>query len=66
MFGKVRWFNPSKGYGFILANEQDYFVHFSDIIADGYKSLNESERVEFEPAVDDRNRLKATKVQVIK
>lgn len=43
----VKWFNPKKGYGFI-AGDPDVFVHFSAIQADGYKSLNEGDAVEFE------------------
>ncbi len=46
--GTVKWFNAAKGYGFI-AHEggKDVFVHFSAIQSDGYRSLNEGERVEF-------------------
>jgi cold shock protein len=47
--GTVKWFNASKGYGFIRReNGEDVFVHFSAIAADGYKSLNEGQAVEFE------------------
>lgn len=48
VIGTVKWFNASKGYGFI-AHEggQDVFVHFSAIQSEGYRSLNEGERVEF-------------------
>ena len=46
--GTVKWFNAAKGYGFI-AHEggKDVFVHFSAIQADGYRSLNEGDKVEF-------------------
>lgn len=46
--GTVKWFNASKGYGFI-AHEggKDVFVHFSAIASEGYRSLNEGEQVEF-------------------
>ena len=45
----MKWFNASKGYGFIQRQSgEDVFVHFSAIQAEGYKSLNESEPVEFE------------------
>ena len=49
--GTVKWFNDSKGYGFITPDEgtKDLFVHHSNIIGDGYKSLAEGARVEFEP-----------------
>jgi CspA family cold shock protein len=47
--GTVKWFNASKGYEFIARQSgEDVFVHFSAIQADGYKSLNEGEKVEFE------------------
>lgn len=47
--GTVKWFNASKGYGF-LAREggPDVFVHFSAIQSEGFKSLNEGQQVEFE------------------
>ena len=46
--GTVKWFNSSKGYGFISReNGDDVFVHFQSIISDGYKSLNENDKVEF-------------------
>jgi CspA family cold shock protein len=49
MQGKVKWFNESKGYGFIESEEgTDVFVHYSSIQGDGFKTLNEGEEVEFE------------------
>ena len=47
--GTVKWFNASKGFGFIQRQSgEDVFVHFSASQADGYKSLNEGQAVEFE------------------
>ena len=47
--GTVKWFNASKGYGFIQRQSgEDIFVHFSAIMAEGYKTLNEGQAVEFE------------------
>jgi len=47
--GTVKWFNASKGFGFIQRQSgEDVFVHFSAIQGDGYKSLNEGQAVEFE------------------
>jgi CspA family cold shock protein len=48
--GTVKWFNASKGYGFISPNNggDDVFAHFSSIEMEGYKTLKEGQRVEFE------------------
>jgi cold shock protein len=47
--GTVKWFNASKGYGFIAREGgPDVFVHFSAIQSDGFKTLNEGQQVEFE------------------
>ena len=50
--GTVKWFDAKKGYGFIsdtaTENSKDYFVHFSEIQTDGFKTLAEGQKVEFE------------------
>ncbi len=48
--GKVKWFDGKKGYGFVAnpSDGKDYFVHFSEIQTDGFKTLDEGQRVEFE------------------
>ena len=47
--GKVKWFNPRKGYGFIATDDgRDIFVHYSSISGDGYKTLTEGDNVTFE------------------
>lgn len=48
--GRVKWFNNSKGYGFILPEEgdADYFAHYSSILMDGYKTLKSGELVTFD------------------
>jgi len=60
--GTVKWFKNEKGFGFISQDGgEDVFVHHSSIQADGYKSLNEGDRVEFEVVKGDKG-LKAEKV----
>jgi CspA family cold shock protein len=47
--GQVKWFNNTKGYGFIgRENGPDVFVHYTAIVGEGYKTLNEGDAVEFE------------------
>jgi cold shock protein len=47
--GTVKWFNPDKGFGFISREDgEDVFVHFSAIAGDGYRNLEENQKVEFD------------------
>ncbi|MBP1530013.1 MAG: cold shock domain-containing protein [Erysipelotrichaceae bacterium] len=49
MTGKVKWFNAAKGYGFITGDDgKEVFVHFSAILVDGFKTLDEGQAVEYE------------------
>ena len=58
MKGKVKWFNAEKGFGFIVSEEgKDVFVHFSAIVADGYKTLEEGQEVTFEVENGERGQL---------
>ncbi len=51
--GRVKWFNESKGFGFIERDSgEDVFVHFSAIQSDGFKTLSEGQTVEFEVTQD--------------
>ena len=62
MKGTVKWFNDSKGYGFIQQTEgNDLFVHFSSILGEGFRTLQEGEEVEFELGKSDFG-LQATNV----
>src|SRR6266404_1318808 len=61
--GTVKWFNASKGFGFIQRQSgEDVFVHFSAIVADGYKTLNDGQAVEFEVSKGPKG-LQASNVQ---
>ena len=63
--GTVKWFNSDKGYGFITQEGgPDLFVHYSEIQASGYKTLNEGDRVEFE-ITDGRKGKQASAVTVV-
>jgi CspA family cold shock protein len=63
--GTVKWFSNEKGYGFIEREDgDDVFVHFSAITMDGYKSLREGQRVEFE-VVEGGKGLQAANVQAV-
>lgn len=64
--GTVKWFNSTKGYGFIQQESgEDVFVHFQSIIGDGYKSLQENEKVEYSVTQGAKG-LQATEVKVIR
>jgi CspA family cold shock protein len=53
--GKVKWFNPRKGYGFIATDDgRDIFVHYSSISGDGYKTLTEGDSVTFDIVEGDK------------
>lgn len=53
--GEVKWFDPKKGYGFIVGPEgQDVFVHFSQIMGDGFRSLKDGEQVDYELVEGDK------------
>ena len=66
--GTVKWFNAEKGYGFITndANGEDVFVHFSAIQVDGFKTLEEGQKVTFDVESDpkDSRKLRAVNVHI--
>jgi len=63
--GTVKWFNSSKGFGFISQESgDDVFVHFQSIQSDGYKTLDEGQRVEFS-VTEGQKGLQASDVKVI-
>ncbi len=63
--GTVKWFNVQKGYGFISQEGgSDIFVHYSDIVMEGYRKLKEGDAVEFD-IVDDNGKKKAVNVKSV-
>ncbi len=64
--GTVKWFNAEKGYGFISNDNggDDIFVHFSSIQVEGFKTLTEGQKVEFDTETDPKNSAKLRAVNV--
>jgi CspA family cold shock protein len=64
--GTVKWFNGEKGYGFITqdAGGPDVFVHYSAIVGDGYRSLDEGQKVDYETSQGQKG-LQAVNVRVV-
>lgn len=62
--GEVKFFNASKGWGFIRSHDEDYFCHFRNIVAEGYKSLDAGDKVEFVPKAGAKHP-EATEVRLI-
>lgn len=62
--GIVKWFNSGKGFGFIISGDKEYFAHFSAIISDGYKTLEEGAKVIFTPKQGTRG-MQAEEIEVI-
>ena len=67
--GTVKWFNAEKGYGFISNDEggDDVFVHFSSTMMDGFRTLNEGQKVTFDVEADPKNssKMRAVNVQIV-
>ena len=67
MHGKVKWFSAEKGYGFIEREDGgDVFVHFSAIVGEGFKTLEEGQKVTFDTEQDPKNSKKLRAVNVVK
>ena len=65
MQGRVKWFNPEKGYGFIDVSEgKDVFVHYSEIKEEGFRTLEEGQLVEFDIVEGNRGPQAANVVKV--
>ena len=65
MNGKVKWFDPKKGYGFIIAEDgSEIFVHYTGIVKEGFKALNEGQLVTYEVGEGDKG-VQAVNVQLV-
>ena len=67
--GVVSWFDPKKGYGFITPDDNsgvDVFVHFSDVNAEGFKTLYKDQKVSYEIGTNKRGQPKAVNVVLLK
>lgn len=64
--GTVKWFNAQKGYGFITNDNgtDDVFVHFSSIVSNGFKSLDEGQKVTFDTETDPKDSRKLRAINV--
>lgn len=65
MTGVVKWFNNNKGFGFILFEDKEAFVHYSQIIMNGYKTLSENEPVEIGSIIETDKGYQAQAVKKI-
>lgn len=67
--GTVKWFNETKGFGFLSSDDggEDVFVHFSAIVGQGYRSLTEGQKVTYETEKDpkDSRKLRAVNVRIV-
>lgn len=65
--GRVKWFSDEKGYGFIENEDggEDLFVHYSEIVGDGFKTLEEGTLVRFDVIEGRRGKMQASRVEVI-
>lgn len=64
--GKVKWFNDAKGYGFLTDdNNNELFIHYSDIVGEGFKTLVEDQEVEFD-MYEGKHGLQAKNVRKVK
>ena len=64
-YGRVKWFNDEKGFGFVEGENEDIFIHYSQIKQDGYKSLNTDDKIGYELVQTDKG-LQAQNIIVVK
>ncbi len=63
--GRVKWFSEEKGYGFIEGEDGDFFVHYTEIVGEGFRTLEEGGEVVFEVADGEGGRKQAARVEAV-
>ena len=63
--GRVRWFSEERGYDFIEDGGEDFFVHYTEVVCEGLRTLEEGSEVEFEIVEGRRGRKQAARVEVV-
>jgi cold shock protein len=63
--GKVKWFSEEKDYGFIEGEDGEFFVHYTEIVGEGFRTLEEGSEVDFEVVEGRRGRKQATRVEIV-
>ena len=63
--GRVKWFSEEKGYGFIEGEEEDFLVHYTEIVGEGFRTLEEGGEVVFEVADGEGGRKQAARVEAV-
>ncbi len=63
--GRVKWFSEEKGYGFIEGEEEDFLVHYTEIVGEGFRTLEEGSEVDFEVVEGRRGRKQAARVEIV-
>jgi CspA family cold shock protein len=63
--GKVKWFSEEKDYGFIEGEDGEFFVHYTEIVGEGFRTLEEGSEVDFEVVEGRRGRKQAARVEIV-
>ena len=63
--GRVKWFSEERGLGFIEDGEEDFFVHYTEVVGEGLRTLEEGSEVEFEIVEGRHGRKQAARVEVV-
>ena len=63
--GRVKWFSEEKGYGFIEGEKEDFLVHYTEIVGEGFRTLEEGSEVDFEVVEGRRGRKQAVRVEIV-